>query len=239
MATVVLRSDVDVELVQHVGSDASVIWAARVSTKGEQSLEDIEADPNQAKGLIKYLLMNRHGTPFEHNSFTFYVRAPIFVYREFHRHRVGWSYNEESGRYKQLRPEFYVPGAERALVQQGKPGHYEFVPGTPEQLRREIERDRAAYQLAYGMYEESLADGVAKEVARTKLPVATYSSMYATCNARSLMHFLSLRTKRDGSHFPSFPQREIEMVAEKMEALWAAEMPITYEAFNNAGRVAP
>jgi thymidylate synthase (FAD) len=76
-------------------------------------------------------------------------------------------------------------------------------------------------------------------VARGVLPVATYSSMYATCNARSLMAFLSLRTKREGSTFPSFPQREIEMVAEKMEAEWATLMPITYEAFNAAGRVVP
>jgi thymidylate synthase (FAD) len=84
-----------------------------------------------------------------------------------------------------------------------------------------------------------LAAGVAREVARGVLPVATYSSMYVTLNARSLMNFLSLRTKREGSTFPSFPQREIEMVAEKMEDLWAPLMPITHAAFCDAGRVAP
>ena len=81
--------------------------------------------------------------------------------------------------------------------------------------------------------------GVAREVARGVLPVATYSSMYVTMNARSLMHFLSLRTKREGSHFPSYPQREIEMVAEKMEAEWARLMPVTHAAFEAAGRVSP
>ncbi|MBC7746683.1 FAD-dependent thymidylate synthase [Pedobacter sp.] len=239
MSVIELRSHMDVELIQHMGSDASVVWAARVSTKGQQSLDDLDADPAAAKGLINFLMKNRHGTPFEHNAFTFFVRAPIFVFREFHRHRIGFSYNEESGRYKQLDPVFYVPGADRALIQVGRPGHYEFVPGTSEQLAREIERDSRSYQLAYDTYEESLADGVAKEVARTKLPVATYSSMYVTCNARSLMSFLSLRTKREGSRFPSFPQREIEMVAEQMEALWAEKMPMIYESFNLNGRVSP
>jgi thymidylate synthase (FAD) len=92
---------------------------------------------------------------------------------------------------------------------------------------------------AYEQYERMLAAGVAREVARGVLPVATYSSMYVTMNSRSLMNFLSLRTKREGTHFPSFPQREIEMVAEKMEDAWAALMPITYEMFNANGRVAP
>ena len=84
-------------------------------------------------GLINFLMRDRHGTPFEHSSMTFYVQAPIFVFREFMRHRIA-SYNEESGRYRELRPVFYVPGPQRRLRQQGKPGHYEFVDGTPEQL---------------------------------------------------------------------------------------------------------
>ena len=81
--------------------------------------------------------------------------------------------------------------------------------------------------------------GVAREVARIVLPLNTYSSMYVTMNARSLMNFLSLRTKVEGSHFPSFPQREIEMCAEKMEDLWATLMPMTHSAFAANGRVAP
>lgn len=178
-------------------------------------------------------------SPFEHNSFTFLVSAPIFVFREFMRHRVGWSYNEESGRYRQLKPVFYVPGPERKLVQEGKPGQYVFVDGSPEQYKTVVEATQEACRQAYRAYLEMLESGVAREVARGVLPVATYSSMYATCNARSLMHFLGLRTKREDSAFPSFPQREIEMVAEKMEEHFARLMPITHDAFNRAGRVAP
>ncbi len=90
-----------VELVKHAASDADVIWAARVSTKGEQSLADVNADAERSAGLINFLMRDRHGTPFEHSSMTFYVNAPIFVFREFMRHRT-FSYNEESGRYRKL-----------------------------------------------------------------------------------------------------------------------------------------
>jgi thymidylate synthase (FAD) len=232
------RSDMTVELVKATASDADVLFAARVSTKGEQSLEDVHADPSRSQGLINYLMRDRHGSPFEHNSMTFFVSAPIFVFREFHRHRMA-SYNEESGRYRELRPVFYVPGPSRQLVQQGKPGHYVFVDGSQEQHDLAVAATKEACRQAYAAYQEMLTAGIAREVARVVLPVATYSSMYVTMNARSLMNFLSLRTKREGSAFPSFPQREIEMVAEQMEAEWARLMPLTHAAFNAAGRVAP
>jgi thymidylate synthase (FAD) len=233
------RSDVTVELVKHSAADTDVLWAARVSTAGEQSIEEISKDPERSKGLINFLIRDRHGSPFEHNSMTFLVSAPIFVFREFHRHRVGWSYNEESGRYRRLEPVFYVPGAERRLVQQGRPGKYEFVPGTAEQqaLVRKVMEE--SYRQSYAAYQEMLAAGVAREVARATLPVGLFSSMYATCNARSLMHFLGLRTKDERAKVPSFPQREIEMVAERMEEEWARLMPLTHAAFNANGRVAP
>ncbi|MCW2886126.1 MAG: thymidylate synthase [Streptosporangiaceae bacterium] len=237
-AEIKFRSDVTVELIKHAASDADVLWAARVSTKGENSLEEIEADPARSTGLINYLMRDRHGTPFEHSSMTFYVQAPIFVFREFMRHRT-FSYNEESGRYRRLDPVFYVPAPERKLVQIGKPGKYEFVDGTPEQAKLVTEATQESYRQAYGAYLEMLDAGVAREVARTVLPVGLYSSMYATCNARALMNFLSLRTKREDSTFPSFPQREIEMVAERMEELWAGLMPLTHAAFERAGRVSP
>jgi thymidylate synthase (FAD) len=154
------------------------------------------------------------------------------------RHRIA-SYNEESARYRELNPVFYVPGNDRNLIQVGKPGAYDFVPGTPEQTALTQEATKRAVTIAYEEYERMLEAGIAREVARGVLPVATYSSMYVTMNARSLMNFLSLRTKREGTHFPSFPQREIEMVAEKMEDFWAALMPLTYAAFNEHGRVSP
>jgi len=232
------RDDMTVELVKHAASDADVIWAARVSTKGESSLADVEADPQRSAGLINFLMRDRHGTPFEHSSLTFYVRAPIFVFREFMRHRT-FSYNEESGRYRELEPEFYVPGPERKLVQVGKAGRYDFVAGTPEQHKLVTEATRESYRQAYAAYREMLDAGVAREVARTVLPVGLYSSMYATCNARALMNFLSLRTRRDDASFPSFPQREIELVAEAMEREWAAIMPLPHAAFESNGRVAP
>ncbi|MEV4184022.1 FAD-dependent thymidylate synthase [Streptosporangium canum] len=534
--------DVTVELVKHSASDSDVLWAARVSTAGEQSLEEIHKDPERSKGLINFLMRDRHGSPFEHNSMTFFVSAPIFVFREFHRHRVGWclagdseitlvsekghlrrrtigelyrlwhhgvedalprsgggvswhekagkwhaqvrranrlyylglhdtresaeqavavfraenpsrrlrkldsvrrnhvrcydettllasrarildvmesgvkqlirlntasgrslrcsvdhavltpdgwrkagelaagdklmiegnaprpsealvppslrrgigvwtsmqrlrliketdtcylcsgsfrreelaldhvvpvavdllkaldesnlspaclpchrkksdseqalakrggkiavakpdsivsiedggeemtydlsvegpwhnflangivvhnSYNEESGRYRELQPDFYVPGAERKLVQEGRPGKYVFVEGSEGQHKITIEAMEAAYRQSYAAYQEMLEAGIAREVARAVLPVGLFSSMYATCNARSLMHFLSLRTKNEQAKVPSFPQREIEMVAEKMEAAWAALMPLTHAAFVANGRSAP
>jgi thymidylate synthase (FAD) len=536
------RDDVTVELVKHSAADSDVLWAARVSTAGEQSLEELSKDPERSKGLINYLIRDRHGSPFEHNSMTFFVSAPIFVFREFMRHRVGWclagdteitleseagnlrrrqikdlhqhwhhgvedrlpasaggvtwhskagkwmaqvgrhdrnhylglyenreaaesavvefreehpstrlrklesvrrnhvrcydedtllaqrarivdviesgvkplirittaagrvlrcsidhailtpegwakagelaagnavmgagtaprpsqalvppslrrgigvwtsmqrdrlikekdvchlceqtfprellaldhkvpvaadlnlaldesnlapacepcharksaqeqalarrggkiavakpdvivsvaedgeemtydlsvegpwhnflangivvhnSYNEESGRYRELQPVFYVPGQDRKLVQQGRPGKYEFVDGTPEQHKAVTEAMEASYRQSYDAYQEMLAAGVAREVARATLPVGLFSSMYATCNARSLMHFLALRTQDERARTPSFPQREIAMVAEKMEAEWAKLMPLTYAAYNANGRVSP
>jgi thymidylate synthase (FAD) len=169
---------------------------------------------------------------------TFFVSAPIFVFREFMRHRIA-SYNEESGRYRELSPVFYVPNKERKLVQTGKTGHYVFVDGTPEQYEVSVAAMKETYTLAYANYKKMLDAGIAREVARAVLPVALYSSMYVTMNARALMNFLSLRTSREGSHFPSYPQREIEMVAEKMEEHFARLMPLTYAAFEKSGRVAP
>ncbi|MDN0201243.1 FAD-dependent thymidylate synthase [Streptomyces sp. S.PNR 29] len=234
-----LRGDVTVELVKHSAADSDVLFAARVSTLGEQSLDELKKDPERSKGLINFLMRDRHGSPFEHNSMTFFVSAPIFVFREFMRHRVGWSYNEESGRYRELQPVFYVPDASRKLVQQGRPGKYEFVEGTPEQHQLVGDAMEESYRQAYRTYRQMLAAGVAREVARSVLPVGLYSSMYATCNARSLMHFLGLRTQHELAKVPSFPQREIEMVGEQMEAEWAKLMPLTYAAFNANGRVAP
>jgi thymidylate synthase (FAD) len=154
------------------------------------------------------------------------------------RHRIA-SYNEESGRYRELRPVFYVPNRERKLVQIGKTGAYEFIDGTSEQFDLMVEAMKSSYIKSYESYKKMLDAGIAREVARAVLPVALYSSMYVTMNARALMNFLSLRTSREGSHFPSYPQREIEMVAEKMESHFAQLMPLTYAAFQKSGRVAP
>src|SRR4051795_8536463 len=160
---VTYRSDVAVELVRASAQDADVLFAARVSTQGEQSLGQLDADPQRSKGLINYLMRDRHGTPFEHNSLTFYVQAPLFVFREFQRHRIA-SYNEESGRYRELRPVFYVPGDQRNLVQTGRPGSYEYVPGTPEMTELVQREARTSSTKAYEAYQRMLQAGVAREV---------------------------------------------------------------------------
>jgi thymidylate synthase (FAD) len=232
------RHDITVELVRSSASDADVVFAARVSTVGEQSLVDVDADPERSSGLINYLMRDRHGSPFEHNSMTFFVHAPIFVWREHMRHRIA-SYNEESGRYRELLPVFYVPDSERPIVQSGKPGAYEFHRGSPEQYALVDSAVRNSCTEAYQSYQSMLNAGIAREVARMVLPVTIYSSAYVTLNARSLMNFLSLRRKVDGSHFPSYPQREIEMVAEKYEEHFEKLMPLTHAAFVTHGRVAP
>ncbi|MBU6245760.1 MAG: FAD-dependent thymidylate synthase [Actinomycetales bacterium] len=235
---ITFRSDMTVELVRSSASDADVVFAARVSTAGEQSLADLDADPAAARGLINYLMRERHGSPFEHNSMTFFVQAPIFVWREHMRHRMA-SYNEESGRYRQLQGVFYVPAHDRNVVQVGKTGAYEFLRGTQAQYELIDEQMRASCAAAYDGYLRMLQAGVAREVARMVLPVSIYSSAYVTMNARALMNFLSLRRKVEGSRFPSYPQREIEMVAERYEQYWADLMPLTHAAFVANGRVAP
>jgi thymidylate synthase (FAD) len=233
MGEIKFRSDMTVQLVNSMADDNAVVMAARVST-GATSGYDVVKD----MGLINYLMRDRHGSPFEHNAFTFYIEAPIFVFREFMRHRIA-SYNEESGRYKELAPVFYYPNAERKLVQEGKPGAYTFVEGTPEQHAQIQDAIVDTSEHAYAEYKWLLGNGIAREIARSVLPVNIYSSMYVTMNARALMNFLSLRTTHPDSKVPSFPQREIEMVAEQMEKFFAEKMPVTYASFNHNGRVAP
>jgi thymidylate synthase (FAD) len=169
---------------------------------------------------------------------TFFVSAPIFVWREHMRHRMC-SYNEESGRYKQLNPVFYIPSSNRPLVQEGKPGSYSFVAGNDLQQRNAELRIKNASEVAYRYYTSLLNDGIAKEVARMVLPVNIYSSAYVTMNLRGLMNFLSLRKKNKDAIFPSFPQYEIELVAKEYEMLFAANYPATFNAFVNNGYVAP
>jgi len=230
-------SDVIVELVKHSASDSDIAFAAQVSTQGERS-QNYNENVMKLAGLINFLMRERHGSPFEHSNFTFYVKAPIFVWREHMRHRIA-SYNEESGRYKVLEPEFYMPARERKLQQVGKAGAYTFEDGTNGQHAIMLAAMRRTCKDAYQAYEFMLENGIAKEVARMTLPVSIYSSAYVTMNARALMNFLSLRQHADDSHFPSYPQREIEMVAEKYESIFSDLMPVTYEAFVKNGRVAP
>ena len=240
MTEIRTSSDITVELIDCMASDSGVIRAMMVSTKGEASQDVAEVmDIEELQGKINFLMKNRHGTPFEHNSFTFFVKAPIAVFREWHRHRIGFSYNEESGRYKQLEPEFYIPPSHRPLVQVGPPGHYSFIEGTEEQYESMCSRMVTSFKASYYQYVELLDSGIAKEVARGVLPVYIYSSMYVTLNARSLMAFLSLRTQYQDSMFPSFPMWEIEQAGHKMDAVFKQHMPSTRAAFRDFGSVCP
>ena len=206
-------------------SDLAVANGARVSFNlASQELGERE------EGLIRFLMRDRHGSPFEHGYFRFVVKAPIFVVREHHRHRAGHSYNEWSGRYSKMEPEFYVPEFVRTQV--GKPGAYTFEPVSPEvreTARAEIE---AAAAQAFEAYERMLEQGVAKEVARTVLPLSMYTKYYWSCNPRSLMHFCSLRNSE-------FAQHEIREYARAAEEFLARLMPVTHAAFLENGRTAP
>lgn len=226
----------EVQLLHHIGGDASVLASMMVSTQAAKSLDMLDQDPEESEGKIRFLMKNRHGTPFEHNQFCFFVSAGIFVFREFHRHRIGWSYNEESGRYKQLEPKFYIPLVVRK--QTGKPGAY-IMEDAPELTEWFGEDLAGEYWRSYAAYDRYLKAGISRELARLILPVGIYTSMYATCNARSLMAFLSLRTEHERAQFPSKPQFEIQQVSAKLEDAFAEAMPITYKAFCDFGRVAP
>jgi len=208
-----------------LASDLAVVNAARVSFN-QESDELTERDA----GLVRFLLRERHGSPFEHGYFRFLLKAPLFVVREHQRHRAGHAYNEWSGRYSKLEPEFYVPDFVRTQV--GKPGAYRFEPVdelTRDAARREIEENaRRAFQA----YERMLEQGVAKEVARAVLPLSTYTKYYWSCNPRSLMHFCSLRNS-------DAAQYEIREYAAAAESFLERLMPVTHAAFVENGRIAP
>jgi thymidylate synthase (FAD) len=170
-------------------------------------------------------------TPFEHNSFRFHIRCPIFVAREWFRHRIG-SFNEFSMRYARATDDFYVPEAEDVRSQVGKPGAYSFEPVSPELAETTREQLKAVYEQAYATYERLVELGVARELARCALPVGAYTEFFWTVNARALMNFVSLRAAETA-------QREIRRYAEACERFLAERMPITHQAFVDSGRVAP
>jgi thymidylate synthase (FAD) len=215
-----------VRLDDAMASDLSVANAARVSFARRKDVRD-ESD----EGLIRFLMRDRHGTPFEHNAFRFHVRCPIFVAREWFRHRVG-SFNEFSMRYAKATDEFYVPAAEDVRTQVGKPGAYTFDPVEPELADRTREELRTVYEAAYATYTRLVEQGVAREVARCVLPVGAYTEFYWTVNARALMNFVSLRAAETA-------QREIRRYADAVESFLAGQMPVTHAAFVANDRTAP
>jgi thymidylate synthase (FAD) len=215
-----------VRLDAAMADDLSVANSARVSF-GRRKEELDDAD----RGLIRFLMRERHGTPFEHNAFRFHIRCPLFVAREWFRHRVG-SFNEFSMRYARATDDFYVPEPEDVRTQVGKPGAYSFEPVSDELAEETREQFREVYEQAYAAYEQLVEKGVARELARAVLPVGAYTEFYWTVNARSLMNFISLRAAESA-------QREIRRYADACERYLAEYMPVTHEAFVANDRIAP
>lgn len=213
-------SESTVRLVKHSASDIDVAHAAWVSNFGSEAES---RDTTDVSKLINFLYSNRHMSPFEHGSFTFFVDTPIFVAREFMRHRT-WSYNETSGRYKELDPRFYLAPHDRPMQQVGRIGNYSFTQGTELQVGLKTSHTMNSYYESWGHYQKMLEAGIAKEVARNVLPVGTMTQFYATANPRNVMQFLSLRN--DG---PAL--KEIRDVAVQIEAAFAEAMPLTYLAY--------
>ena len=208
-----------VRLVDHMGSDLSIVRNARVSYDAEWRTGE---DEGKDAKLLSYLVKNRHTSPFEAVSFTFDVKAPIFVFRQWHRHRT-WSFNEVSARYAELPEEFYVP-AEAQITTQAT---------SNKQMRTDEQHPRAEdwanfmrchNATTFDLYRSMLRDGVPRELARSVLPVGTYSHMFATVDLHNLMHFLKLRLHEHA-------QYEIRVYAEAMLALIDPLVPVTVKAF--------
>lgn len=252
-----LKSDIPVTLIQSMGSDKMVCGAAWASTSADKALErlvkEAEEDMNRLPGLINYLMKSRHGSVFEHNVFTVAVTAPIFVWREWMRHRIA-SYNEQSARYMRLEPVFYVPGYERPMIKEEKfkasrPGFVTFdelvgenmmtMGQAQETYASILSQFRESYEYTYDRYMSMLDMDIDPGLARDVLPVGIYSTAWVTMNVRAAMNFLSLRVNEPTAMFPSRPLFEIDMAARKVEAIVAELYPITHKSFVDNGRVCP
>lgn len=239
-----------VELLESMGDDLSIVNAARVSyakqsglvwhctQSGEENVPDDRACCDCVKqlsvadkGLIGYLMKNRHGTPFEMVQFKFRAKVPIGVAREWQRHRIG-SFNEVSTRYVEMQPEFYVPPSNAIRIQVGKPGHYTFEPASESQINGCVGTMELAYQQAYRSYQDLLANGVAKELARNVLPIGLLTEFIWSVNLRSLLNFLSLRTHETAL-------LEIRLEARDVERQISQVAPTAMAAWNENGRLAP
>lgn len=246
-------SEITVREIQQVGNDAMVVAAAKVSTDLDDALQwALQEHADDAAGLINYLMKHRHGSPFEHGQLTVFADVPIFVWREWHRHRV-WSFNEQSARYGPLRPKFWVPRLDRPMVKapahkSARPKFMTWEESIPTLDRLDLAKStyeawvgdmEGVYRHAWNTYQLMLDAELAPEVARAVLPVAIYSAGWATVNPRNCMAFLSLRTHDKDAQFVSYPQEEIEEAARQVEEIFAKHWPICYNAFNANGRVAP
>lgn len=203
-----------VRYIDHLGTDQRIVEAARISYKSPSKGEE------QDKKLLTYLFKNRHTSPFEQCNITFNIKFPIFLMRQFVRHRT-FRLNEWSGRYSELADEFYRPSQWRAQDNGNKQGS--ITSDLPHNECTALMED--AYRVSYQSYQALLARGVAKEMARFVLPVGIYTEIYVNCDLHNLLHFLRLR--QDGH-----AQSEIQDVANAMRAIASELFPWTFEAFD-------
>ncbi len=208
-----------IRLVDHMGSDLSVVRSARVSYDAEWRAGE---DEGKDAKLIHYLMKNRHTSPFESVNFTFEVKAPIFVFRQWHRHRT-WAFNEISARYAELPEEFYVPDLDKVTTQSVN-NKQQRTDNALEAAGACREIIKVACREAFADYKRLLEFGCPRELARGVLPVNTYSKMFATIDLHNLLGFLRLR---DHSH----AQYEIQVYARAMMDLIRPIVPVTVEAF--------
>jgi len=207
----------EIVLVGFMGDDLSVVQGARISNGA--ALPDWRGAPDEK--LINFLAKNGHMSPFEHAVFKFYVKCPIFVAREWQRHRT-FSYNEMSGRYKELPEEYYVPEVARIPDPVNKQSSTAVLPDDLKSrlLREQVE---AHSSRSFGLYHELIESGIARELARLVLPVNTYTEFIVTGNFRNWMHFLDLRDDEGA-------QAEIRIYAHAIAKILKEKMPISYNA---------
>lgn len=222
-------SEITAKLLDVDGDEQRIARRARVST---------QRDGEQYEGLIRSLVRERHGSPFESAKMCWAIEAPIFVAREGVRHRVaGW--NEESGRYVELRPIFYTPGRDRHLakVEGSRQMAYATEQGTFYQREVMISSVEANSIEAWERYQAMLERGILKEVARIVLPVNIMTHWHWEMNVRAITNFLSLRVRHPQSHIESKPQIEIQMLAEQMEHDFARYFPTVHDEWAATGRL--
>lgn len=204
-------------VVDYMGTDQSIVDAARVS------YGDGTKKVRKNEGLIHYLMRNRHTSPFEVCEIRFLIRMPIFVARQWLRHRTA-NVNEESGRYSILGGECYVPELDRIKMQSttNKQGSGDTLPAKDaEVIRAWMVADA---KNAVGKYRSDIDAGVARELARTVLPLSTYTTISWKIDLHNLLHFLKLRTDEHA-------QWEIRQYAEAIEGIVEQWVPITYAAW--------
>jgi thymidylate synthase (FAD) len=227
------RSDMKVTLIDAMGDDLLIARAAWRNKNRQPKSE------HHLPMLLKKMVAKKHGSPFEFGAMVLEVECPLFVVAQFQRHRIGFSYSQDSARYREMLPHFYVPDKDRTLVNSGT--HMDPVFLTPDDvLHWNFSRDSVSTMTyAWERYATALEAGIAEEIARIMLPVSTYTGFWVQMNPRSIMNFLQLRVQDERNTYDTRPQYEIEQVAKQIEAFFAARWPITHQKFNEHGRVAP